>query len=685
LRGRFKEPATTDQITETHITMAPTIYVAKHLPSGSTPTPLFNLKGMDNLAPAQMSTILLEGVPLEKQVAYTEYSNNIACFLFATSHNKTITVTGLPIGPLLQHLTSFPIPCPTVSFTLKKPLDSDRSRKLLGVLGPGSSTTVSGKTTIYNAPVLPSDKIDMVMSLVPPHFNTGRDAVNPSGAKAYMILAGIMETFLRTHSYPAFSAEDEDSITEFHTLAANGSAYRLQMKKDDAGNEVQQFDPKDFSWFLQNDGGDAMDEDDGDDDDDNVASKLRAAHGKFSTDGVDTVFKAKPCPLPQTNIGSRKDVPHLPGIVFPYFHGLTQPDGVYIAKTILRLFFPILGSTVQQCQETFVTLRRGCNSLSTTDEGLAMTHLLKGVDLALSTQTRCFMLYDSGKYHGFVLLGAKFAIFDNTIWVNAGSPEDLRSALSSMDPHDAAVKVLIEKFGVLTEKAAYSGPAVTEATFAEPENLVEVFKGLTLSSVDQAIERDIDRALRNLNYMGQGYLARNPQVVAEVLESLSTGAHLRLTRPTYIPSIRIDIGGKVFAALSKFGPEAVSFWNDRGIEIRCEAKDKVNVNLRKRKVGEMDLYGNMPDKILISAKPLSVAVRDLETVMKKGVIKIDMSERAGRYRNMSVESEDMRKRIWKALVSVVEETSQAKRPRVETPDNGGEIDFDALFNQLVGQ
>jgi hypothetical protein len=295
------------------------------------------------------------------------------------------------------------------------------------------------------------------------------------------------------------------------------------------------------------------------------------------------------------------------------------------------------------------------------------------------------MMFDAGKYHGFALLGARFAVYDNTRWVYPGSEAELRNAISELDPHESAVKSLVSKFGELASSGVYKGPEVTETTFGDPDNLISVFKGMTLASLDKEIEKDIDKNLRNLNYMGEGYLARNPQIVAEVLEGLVSGAYVKLTRPTYIPSIRIDIGGRVFAALSKFGPEAISFWNDRGVEIRCEAKEKVDVALRKRKVVGTDLYANMPEKIFISPKPLSVAVKDLERVMQKGAIKADPSERAGRYRNTCVESEDMRKRIWKALISVVENPENTKRPRLQSGEEGEDSDFDEVLRKLLEQ
>jgi hypothetical protein len=675
-----KEPILADHLPQN--TMASTIHTARHLPAGNQTIPLFTLRGLDNYAPVPISQIGIHGVPLRRQLAYTQYAHNIASFLFATDAKKTITVTGQPLGTL-QNNRRTPIPSPPVHFTLKKGVNSDMSTKLINALGPGASTATSGKTTIFQAPAIPNAIIDSIVNLCPPHFNCGRDAINPSGAMAFRFLNSVCESFLQTHSYPAFSEETEESLFELNLLLAGKTKYFLKKVKDKEGKETDAFDPNQYSRILS----DLAEEVNGDtsmDVDENLLAKqLRETSGRIQSTGNDAVLKAKPCPVPQTNIGTRAEAPNLPGILFPYFHGLIQPDAVFLHSTILTHFFQLCGATIQNCQEMFLILRRGCGSLSTTKEGMMITHLLKGIVLALESQSRCFMLFEANEYKGFILYGAQFVVFDSTKWVVPGSEEELRDAIIRLDPHEASVGHLVRVFGELKTQNQYTGPVVTSSTFQEPKSLIDVFRGLNLAEVEDDVIKEIDKYLRGLNYMGTGYWTRNPQTIVEALKIIASEGEVRLERPTYFPSIRLPIHTKEYAALSKFGPESFSFWNERGSDISCKASESQTVSGGKRKAGEIDLYANMPQKILVTPKPLGVAVSDMTKVVSRGMIKIDLGERAGKYRNICVESEEMRKTMWRELVEVSRSAHSTKRTRVMDRDD--ETDFDAILFKLTAE
>jgi hypothetical protein len=346
--------------------------------------------------------------------------------------------------------------------------------------------------------------------------------------------------------------------------------------------------------------------------------------------------------------------------------------------------FKLLGSTMQECQTNYADFRRGFNSLATTDVGMALTHIGFGIDLAIRTQSRCFVICDNGRYMGCALLGARFAIFDSTRWVAPVDAEILRADLSAIDPHVASVRSLVEKFGELSTTDAYDGPGVGEETFADPSNLIDVFAGLRLDMLGDD-ERELNRLCRNLNYMGDGYLARNPQTIAEVLTTLFSDSPVELCRPTYIPSIRADLKSRTFRLLSRFGPEAPSFWNDRGQEFECKPREVPQTSGTKRKIGEMDIYANLPLRLLVTPKPLDVAVRDMGKVIEKGCVRMDLKERAGKNRNMSIEAETMKKEIWKVLVDGLQDVGTKKRKVVSGGlEKEGVEEFDDALNALLG-
>jgi hypothetical protein len=195
--------------------------------------------------------------------------------------------------------------------------------------------------------------------------------------------------------------------------------------------------------------------------------------------------------------------------------------------------------------------------------------------------------------------------------------------------------------------------------------------------------RELDRCVRNLNYMGTGYLTKNPQMITDMLATIASNKSIELERPTFLPSIRAPLKSRLFAALSKFGPDAPSFWNDRGKEIICKpVENSIATQGGKRKIGNTDEYGNMPNRILITPKPLTIAVQDMVKVIEKGRVKMDVDERAGKYRNISVEHEETRKLMWKGLIAVCSDSGKKQKPDVD--DNEGGVDLDELMHKLIG-
>lgn len=663
----------------THATMAP-IYTAKHIASQEKTIPLFSIKNLNNLAPSTLSSINIIGVPLEKQVAFTQYADNISSFIHANVSRRTITVTGRPLGFLPRDGTIGLVP-PPVQFILQKELNYEAADKFVNALGPGASKSKSGQTTVFHAPALDTKMYHQLQKVSSDHYNCGREAVTVAGAVTYQFLTTAIAEFLKIHTYAAFTCPPDESITSFTSLLKDGvSDYYTHKTK---GGKVN-IDPIQYSRTLYDidvrDEESAMDEDESD-----VIAGMREPTGGFAFQGVDAVFSAKPSPVREANIGVSNSVPNLPGLVFPYFKGLIQPDSAFVNRFILKHLFPLLGSTIQECQNMYAKIiRRGANSMSTTDEGMVVTHILLGIELALSTQGRCFLIIESKTYKGFALLGSKYCVFDSSRWNVPSSAEDLRSDLDSLDSHLASVNLLVTKFQEMTTAEKYTGPAVDKDTFGAPANLIDVIKGIKLDSLDGDDEKSLDNAFRALNYMGKGYLAFNPQMVAEALETFFSDATINLDRPTYFPSIRTAVHTREFAILSRFGPDAPSLWNEKGSVYKCEAKESsVPEGSGKRKMGAMDTYTNLPEKILVTPKPLAIAVRDFGKVIAEGGIKIDLKERAKKFRNMSIEAEEMKKRVWKALVEGLKDSSKKRKLNEKTkePDN---VDYDDVMATLLG-
>jgi len=684
--GRVVQKSSSTKTTHDHDPAMSSIYTARAIVGNDKPTPLFTLKGLPDMVPDKISNLNIQAIPLENQLAYTQYSANISCFIYATYSGTTIPVSAAPLGLIVprEHL---PFTQPSLSFVLQKPLSPDQSDRFIGILGPHASTTQSGKTTIYHAPQLPVTKLQSIIKISTPFFNAGRDAVNPKGLYASLLLSGIARLFLKVHTYPAFRTEDAKSNIEFWNLVGGpygGERYSTYTKTSVDG--VDTYPVKEILPELSHSLNEERKRKRADDmDTDNPhLPKIMRSDGCIAFSGTETVTKANPTRAKIINIGSPSDIPELPGLIFPYFHGLVQPDPILINSIILRRFYPLLGSTHEACQAAYTEIRHGINSLSSTSQGMEFAHIFLGIDLALECQARLFLMTDSRGYQGFTLLGARFAIFAGARWFAPEESGKLLVAARRMDPHRAAVEDIVEKLGKIKVEGKYSG-MVNEKMFDSPEDLSEQLALLKVDEIEKDVVRDLDRLVRSLNYMGSGYLTQNPQMISEMLNALASEKPIALDRPTYFPSITAPFKDRIFRALSRFGPEAPSFWNDRGSEIMC--KPTVILSAAeggKRKIGNDDDFGNMPAKIMVTPKPLLAAVSDMRKVIDKGRVKMDVNERAGRYRCITMEDEATRKRVWSGLLSVCVDGAK----KVKADSNKGlsaekEIDVDAIMAKLL--
>ncbi|KAI6250142.1 hypothetical protein HI914_02102 [Erysiphe necator] len=134
-------------------------------------------------------------------------------------------------------------------------------------------------------------------------------------------------------------------------------------------------------------------------------------------------------------------------------------------------------------------------------------------------------------------------------------------------------------------------------------------------------------------------------MITEMITSLNSQIHIWLDEPTYISSIGSPFSSDIFK-LS---------------EILCKVGEKKFVTTGiKRKIGNEDIYMNMSPKIMIASKPLLIAIRDLEKIIEKARVKMDFNNRAGRYRLMSIEHDDTKRKLWKELVILCSGTDKKK-------------------------
>lgn len=655
--------------------MAP-VYTTQALTTTGNTNPTFSFRGLDNQKASPISTQNLFGIPLEKQVAFTEYSSNISAFISATAFNKTVYITGRPYGPLPSTTAMLPLRYPALHFTLQKSPSDTVATRMISMLGEGASFEKTKNNVIFKTLKPSVNTFSQILPLSNPSFVSGPDSVNPSGFEAYIFLSRAINTFLRVHTYSAFGPNVADKLVAMRTLITKDAlpgTGRYKLQPDSVASRTIATVDLDAMYDDHGETSRAL------------ATQLASTAHFFETTGNDTVVHAKPSPAPTSaiNIGPVSSVPDGPGLVFPYFHQLVRPDDVGLKTFVYRRLFELLGNTGEACRDRFSKLRRGIQSLATTPAGMELSHITLGIELALQTQGRCFLLVDNDIYQGFVLLGDSFCINSHSKWIAPVESAFLRADLSHIDPHAKALVSLSSLLASMIVSGSYVGQLLSSEELDSPKVIAGMIDKVVKTKITKEEESEFNRLLCHLNFGGKGFLANNPQKVAEMLEILFGDADVQIDRPTYFSSVKDPISSKAYVLLSRFGPEAPSLWNERGDTYPCIAKATTSKTGEKRKIDETGDYEHMPKSILITPKPLSIAVRDMEKVMKSGTIRMDLKERAGRFRNVCVEDETMRKRIWKALVNGSVNT---KRQRKEEPAGKAVTEnYDDLLLQILGE
>lgn len=669
------------------IAMAP-VYTARNTSPKEVSPPLFTIKGVKNKIPALLSSLGIFAHVLAVETAYAGYRACIEAFIFASSMGQGVVANAIAF-PTFKPRGRLPLALPELAFTLQQALPMDKANKLAGMMEGGKVNKV-GNMQVFTADKLPIELFNnSIMRGHAESFNPPGEQVNPHGRSlAVFLLGGIFE-FLATHTYPAFRSNQTMSRDQYpaqiHTvLGKNHGVPSSYLTKSDttpvttmATYSVSHSLPfvgtvEDTNMTEAGTSSEKLTFQD------NV--KFENVAGFMTIRGNDPVIYAKPSPgRAANNFGSTTKIPESPGLVFPYFHGLIRPSAHDLLAYTTATFYRLFGTTGNECKERYQQFRHGAHSLSKTKLGMELTHILYMIRLALDTQTRLFLVIEDEVYKGAVLLGTGFNLHDGAKWV---SPEEsVAKDLLLLDPTARALSELTRKFTEMKLNGNYSGPDLTKDFLATPNKFIEVFKNLKIDNLDNAAVRELDSLFMGLNLRGDGFLPMNPQGVQQFVEEYFGSPDFLLKLPTFIPSVRAPIETKEFALLSRFGPEAPSFWNEKGQELPVVAGSSSS-SKGKRKLDESDLYANMPKEFHITPKPLLVAVNDMKKVISKRAVKMDLKERARGYRTIGLVSESSIKSIWGVMVEgldrdevVVPETKKAKV-------DAGKPSFDEIFKFL---
>lgn len=599
-----------------------TLLAAKTLNANQT-HPLFHQRNYSGYTHATLHTLGIFGRPFIRELAYDGYRANIDVFIAATNRQKKLSCSTMDAEIYPSAITEMiPLQIPRLAYVPATPFKPDQEASwLTKVKDSDPQKVVQGKQSTYII-----NKPNIAKAMV--YYKTAKsgtslpeNTVSPVVFASYAICLSIITEFLKTNTYPAFlspEAAGEFDNAEVRMRVTDGLEARFSTSSGFVHPPIKKV-------HLVTE----------DENQDQEMEEVDEEHEEFTTytftEVRSAVFVAKPSRIPLSfNIGEPSEVPNLPGRAFPYFDRMNIPEGSTIRNVISTYFLRNLGETRSEQMGTFRLFRNAWESLSKTQEGGVVAHIMTGIRLSLETQTRLFIVIRSGEYCGFCLLGALWSCtvdketFD---WVSA---EELRVAVDSMSSHAEAKKciaLVLSSCPTIVGSGEGLPREVKVEDISSSVKLWNAIKGRRLS------EKDKDELTRYFGLLAYTRSYRQPDAAGLqwLFERMADTQQPDLPddSPLFIPP-NFDLYSKpVFQYLCSFGPNAPSFVNSSGSTFLIPPTSENDTN------EEVDAKGKkrLPH-ILVSLKPVSVAYGDMMKVVKDRAIKMDLAERAGKNRNL---------------------------------------------------
>jgi len=613
----------------------------------------YSQRGLQNLTQDRMSNIVLHGKPDKHQLAYDGYRANIEAFLFATATKAKVTTSAISYPlPLEPSFPLIPLPLPKVVFRLaKKPTPEQLTRFKAGMAEAGLEEMAVGKgdpVFLLRKPTMKHLTLVLPKLALPIAPNVeGFASVESAfwGAKLHVILS----LLLATQTYPYSHGDDADmggEGAEYHDISA-----LKRMRISGAGTLDG------ARKIVRLTGRKIYNEDDRTDEEEEDNSDAEESKARLAIDHA--VLTAKPSPFTCTiNVVTPRSVPHLPGLLFPYFHGIISPDPAFLRQTVIAYFLRNLGSDDQSPRDAYKSFRAAISPYAHTPEGVIMTHIFKGVEIALDCQAVLQLIIDGDNYLGFVVLGAKFHVFAFGAWVRPLDPVELAQELQAIQTHEDLLEMLAVSMKGL--------PMLKGKTF---DGVHEIRTSLGLATAlgkvdwtkvvdDWEAEDDQDPRdmiadiVKRLSFPSK-YKRYSPSDLSWAIRQMTVDLEQDLPPETevHIPLSNFHLlAQKPYLVLLSFGPRCPSFRMTTGTEYKIP-KEKRSKDDPYSVVDEKTKKAAL-DKLIVGEKLPHVALQEWEALRARGAIKFEPNERAAGNRGHCFRG-DTREEIWDALIGGV--------------------------------
>jgi len=371
------------------------------------------------------------------------------------------------------------------------------------------------------------------------------------------------------------------------------------------------------------------------------------------------IRSAKPSPANFPFAGSPTQVPNLPGLLFPYFPGCILPSYTVISSVIKTYFFSCLGDTEEECAGVLRSIKRAAASWAVSDAGLSLQHVAQGIELAIQSESRLFLIQEDNKYLGFALLGSGFKIVTSSGIQSALSAEDLHREVMGMESRSS----LVTKLRDFVEEIAIAEQVSDDEIRALPEE--EQIAGSVRSLrkwilrndevIEDAGNKQKIQDLMQRAYQTEPYWKVNKSSINKALVLVIDDHDVPDEVPFFVSQQVFSDVTKIHEVMSAFGPTGFSFDQSGGTDypIPRDGEDDVASELVQVPAGRgKTRSAKAMESIYVALKPMRSCVYDLGQVIAKRRI-VQRKERAGAQKNIQIAGSD-RDEMWTLLVELLQ-------------------------------
>lgn len=281
-------------------------------------------------------------------------------------------------------------------------------------------------------------------------------------------------------------------------------------------------------------------------------------------------------------------LPDTSGFVFPYYNTMLLPDRIGVMNFIQEKFGNIVGANGDRSAEAMYNLLQGWKSLATTDAGIALSHIIFGLSLALQTGALPAIVHNaSGDYQGFVLIGMNFRIRKGPKIMKPVDKEDFDTALFNLDTHGAALRSIVTIINGYVETPKKNDNDIDEYysihanMITLPRQLHNILRRIKLKPVDT---KEISHALKRLSFNQQYWNPKDVGSIEKLIKKISSGLFPDSDWPIPYKTQVMFTSNRYHSALSVFGTKAPSLSLTAGTSVAL-FQSKTGSTLTKKEGG----------------------------------------------------------------------------------------------------